>query len=757
MRIVAALLCLLSVTVAVAQQPAEPPRPAPLPGRAELVIPDELWERIRAHAGFDGPIGYTRDQMSHYGRDRFVLRSTLNLFSDARAITRETGRLSDEFLAHARRHRIADIIQGAYTLADIPSARGIASPASTSWGVPWIPDGASPLEAIEALSRHFSIEDSPKPVLDSDALPHWDRLPLPVQRLIARMLIADAVARPWVLASIDPALIRNAAIEQLRLAGIRGTSISANTYGFEQSLAGAQELWRENPGSLVYDPRPAPASRALLEQFDQAMMAYASVVYFRHADAAIDEYRAWQAQSGWQPDTNRPLRGFRFETPLGPVRVLSSGDDRLAVGIEIPFEEIANTGTLTEPNGVALVVDLGGNDTYLGRIATPNLAGVMSGNSDTLLRPIAAVIDLGGNDTYDAQGLDGAIACGLFGIGAIFDLAGDDRYIGAGSSIARAIYGTGVLIDFDGNDQYISSGFFSQSAAHVGVSLLLDRSGNDRYTVDALGQALGSTRGVGLLIDLEGNDQYRARDNGWLSPLYRNQSVSMAQGVGYGRRADFGDGYSLAGGWGMLIDGEGDDEYHASVWSQGAGYWWGVGVLEDRGGNDRHRGSWYSLGAAAHFGIGHAVNLAGDDSYNIENARAVGQYLGSARDGSIAIFIDGDGNDRYLLRNRCGGSADLGSVGIFWDRSGDDRYLVSLDTTINEDPALGVVIGSPMFRSFRDDLISLGLFLDTQGDDEYRTDDLQIANNADWDRSIRVIERALGLDIEFYSPARIPR
>lgn len=234
--------------------------------------------------------------------------------------------------------------------------------------------------------------------------------------------------------------------------------------------------------------------------------------------------------------------------------------------------------------------------------------------------------------------------------------------------------------------------------------------------------------------------------------MYRGLSVSMAQGVGSGRRADFGDGLSLAGGWGLLIDGEGDDWYHATVWSQGAGYWWGVGVLEDRAGSDTYRNGWYSLGSAAHFSVGHAVDLSGSDRYNLDNPDAVGQYMGSARDGSIGIFIDGDGNDRAVLRNRSGGCADLGSVGIFWSRRGNDRYTVDLDTDVSRDGALGEVVGQPVFHSFRDDLRALGLFLDTAGRDEYRWEGAEPVDLSRWDTSRSDRERALGIDADLYPP-----
>ncbi len=747
----------LTISAMLSAQPVNSARSAktldwPGPDRSALTIPDRLWHDIRNHSGFGAGIGFTRDEMSRYGRNRMLLDSTLELFSDARAVTRETGRLSTEFLASASNLQLGEIMHSAYALLGHPAARGTSAPLPGDWGVEWIEPRSTPSEALESLGRFLASGDAPNEIIDDEIADRWASLPIPVQRLVVRMLIADVLARPWIRSAIQPDLIGDAAIEQLRLAGLSRTALSGEAYRFEQSLDGAAELWRHDPSRMVTEDRPAPAARALLEGYDASMAAYAAVLYARHASAAIDEFQAWRAQSGWEPDDRDPLRGFGFDTPLGPVRILSSGNDRLAIGIDVPMEEVARQGTVSERDGAVLVVDLGGDDTYFGRVGTPNLAGVVSGNGRELLRPIAAVIDLGGNDLYDGTGSRGSIACGLFGIGAIFDLQGNDTYRGESHSVGRALFGSAMLVDLDGSDLYETTGAYSQAAAHMGVALLFDRVGDDRYRLDTLGQGFGGTMGTGLLIDLSGDDDYLARDNGAPSGVYRGLSVSMAQGVGSGRRADFGDGYSLAGGWGMLLDAEGDDSYRAGVWAQGAGYWWGVGVLEDRDGEDRYRSNWYSLGAAAHFSVGHAVDLAGSDQYNLDNPSAIGQYLGSARDGSIGIFIDGDGNDRAVLRNRSGGCADLGSIGIYWSRRGNDRYTVDLDPASNPDGALGEVIGYPPFHSFRDDLRSLGLFLDSQGRDEYRWEGGPAIDDSRWDRSRSPRERAIGIDENLYEP-----
>jgi hypothetical protein len=343
-----------------------------------------------------------------------------------------------------------------------------------------------------------------------------------------------------------------------------------------------------------------------------------------------------------------------------------------------------------------------------------------------------------------------ALGCGLFGLGAIMDLAGDDAYSLKESGLGCGWFGTGLQLDAAGNDTYRVKGAWGEGAGHAGVGVAVDLAGNDLHECGQQSQGLGSTLGAGIVLDVAGNDRWIARDDGNVSALYLNQSVAMAQGCGYGRRADLGDGHSLAGGFGVLVDGAGDDVYHAQVWSQGAGYWWAVGILEDRGGNDTYTNGKYSWGAGAHFAIGCAVDLAGNDAYNVGNDTAVNQYHGHARDGSFGIAIDGDGDDRYMLRNNCGGSADLCSIGFFWDRRGDDVYGIKMKDQgppngWNETRPLGTATWYVPHRSFRDDLPSFGVFLDTGGKDTYTGDD-RPADGRTWTFHHEPASWGVGLD-----------
>ncbi len=534
-------------------------------------------------------------------------------------------------------------------------------------------------------------------------------LPFAVQRLVARIVAGAADARPW----LDRAFASGPLIELLGSgASIDSVYRLVTAPWVEERLGQSATLRR--------------VSLELPSAIDREYLAFASVLFLTHLNRALDEFRA-------APATTMPMLAspIVLTTPVGELRISGAGSDLL-------------------DRPVALSIDLGGDDVYRGRHAVGFAPAA----------PIAVVVDLGGNDTYDASASTLGIASGLFGIGVVVDLDGNDSYRCRESGIASAWYGTGVLIDQAGDDRYVVDSLWGQGAAHIGVAALIDHKGNDTYTCAQQSQALGSTLGAGILLDVEGNDEYLARDDGNPSELYHGQSVAMSQGCGYGRRADMGDGHSLAGGFGVLVDGAGDDSYHATAWSQGCGYWWGAGFLEDLGGHDTYRNGKYSLGAAAHFAIGLHSDLSGNDRYNVGNAATINQYQGHARDGSIGISIDGDGNDRYKLLRHCGGVADLASIGLFWDRRGSDTFdlVYAADTTNvgwNNTPPLGGATTYPLSNTFRDDLDAVGVFLDTGGDDLYRWEGAAPEgpprqNGARWQSHRDPRSWGIGTDVEIY-------
>lgn len=679
-----------SALLASAEEPG--PRDLPGPDRASLQIPDDVWDRALAGTlPSRRPLGYSGDEMRNYGGRDHLLRSIENLFRDARQVPRLTGRISDELLAAARAESPGDISQWCWGLTDLPSGRMYAPPQGDVWGLKELEKGLSPAKALAVLLDLEGVK--------SDAVERLEKLPEPLQRFLVRLCVARRVALPWLRQSIE------APVDDPTGEGIRKSVAAPWNDG-------------ENDQSATLDGR----CFRWMKEVDRAPLAYGSALFLSHMKTAMAEMKAWLAAGGVE---ELAKVGALDWSGVPGVRVFGTATDEISG---------------PQP---AIVVDLGGSDRWKGRLAVSN--GPMD--------PLSVVIDLGGDDVYDAGEEAFAMGCGVFGLGAIFDLAGNDKYSVKESGLGCGWFGTGLVWDAAGNDDYVVKNQWGQGAAHIGAGMLIDLAGDDRYECAQQSQGMGSTLACGILLDLQGNDAYICRDDGNVSALYLNQSVAMAQGCGYGRRADIGDGRSLAGGWGFLIDGAGDDRYHAQCWSQGCGYWWGIGALEDRSGNDVYENGKYSLGAGAHYAIGVQVDLAGDDRYNIGVTTTKNQFQGHARDASFGISLDGDGNDRYLLKNMCGGSADLCSFAIFWDRRGDDTYEGTMDKDMGDPPPLGSASTYPPSRTFRDELPTAGIFLDTGGKDSYSGDPRKEAgarDGASWKEHRGPTSFGFGLDEAIY-------
>ncbi len=350
---------------------------------------------------------------------------------------------------------------------------------------------------------------------------------------------------------------------------------------------------------------------------------------------------------------------------------------------------------------VALVIDLGGDDTYRGTIATSSQVG--QGNS--------VVIDLSGNDTYEAAPL--GLATGRLGVGLLADLSGDDVYhLGLGSG-GTGFAGLGILYDGNGNDVYMGSRF-TQGTAIAGLGLLLDEAGNDRYVSDGYAIGFGGPQGIGAVIDVKGNDTYQCGEKYPSNynaldaphatpgdPLFQYDCFGL--GTGSGRRVlakqPDQQAYNLAGGWGILLDLHGNDRYRSANFSQGCGYFFGIGLKLDLDGDDDHAAARYGHAAGAHFGVGLFIDKHGDDRYSstgplynggtawdfsvmvaIDAGTGADQYdfqrssgLGKAEHTSWSLFIEEGGNDRYLLSNGLGSASD-DSLSGFFDLAGKDEY-----------------------------------------------------------------------------------
>jgi hypothetical protein len=349
----------------------------------------------------------------------------------------------------------------------------------------------------------------------------------------------------------------------------------------------------------------------------------------------------------------------------------------------------------------AMVIDVGGDDTYYGMIAAP-------GDID---HGIGIVIDFSGNDIYHASPL--GLATGRLGVGLLVDGNGDDVYHLAEGSGGTGFAGVGMLHDKKGNDRYVGSRF-TQGAAVGGLGVLIDEEGHDIHTSFGYAIGFGGPLGVGTVLDVSGDDSYQcgdvypsryntsdAPDGEPGDPRFQYDAFGIGTGVGtriFSRNPEHLV-YGLAGGVGLAIDLEGNDRYRSSNFSQGVGYFFGIGVMLDLAGNDLHAGARYGHGAGAHYGVGLFIDARGHDHYLSSGPFYNG---GVAWDLSVSLCIDAeDGDDVYdLLRSDGLGRADHRSWSLFIDEGGRDRYAVPRG------------LGAATDRS-------VSGFLDLAGDDEY--------------------------------------
>jgi hypothetical protein len=328
--------------------------------------------------------------------------------------------------------------------------------------------------------------------------------------------------------------------------------------------------------------------------------------------------------------------------------------------------------------GVSLIIDVGGNDQYRGMIAAS--AHENHGN--------AVVIDLAGNDIYIGAPL--GLATGRLGVGLLIDHDGDDVYQLDMGSGGAGFGGLGILFDAKGNDVY-KGNRLTQGVAIGGLGLLLDGAGNDRYTSNGFAIGFGGPLGVGAVIDITGNDHYQCGDTYPSAynaqdaptgkpgdPLYQFDCFGLGTGSGQRiltKKVEW-QTYNLAGGWGILLDLEGQDHYNGANFSQGQGYFFGAGMKLDFDGDDEHQGARYGHGASAHFGVGLFIDQQGDDRYS-----STGPFYngGVAWDHSVSLMLDaGKGRDIYNFERSTGlGRADYAGWGLFIDEGGEDQYLAT--------------------------------------------------------------------------------
>lgn len=424
--------------------------------------------------------------------------------------------------------------------------------------------------------------------------------------------------------------------------------------------------------------------------------------------------------------------GINLSTPHGRILISTDGSD--------------DTYDQARLAGTALVIDLGGEDSYDGQYAaTPQWwmsAGVLIDvRGDDRYGP--GTPDIESHETQAANAFDiqhGVTqASGLYGVGVLVDGEGDDTYAASVYGQGSGTFGVGALLDRSGTDEY-RLGLMGQGAGYFGSGLLLDEAGSDRYGVYTLGQGAGKPAGHGVLLDMGGDDVYIGYYNDHEphlpGPAYPNHYgldgswayndgtqahyMSLCQGVGWGYRGDwFGPAVSWMGGMGALLDlGDGKDEHYADTFSMGQGFMYGFGFLYDGGGDDKYRSFWWGPAASAHMGVGLLIEAGGNDDSFVTRASA-----GFGYDYGNAWLIDEGGNDRYGGQWHYGEGFTWG-MGFFIDHAGDDVYNAE---QVRNDPRYGFV------RKAKSGMNLIGAFLDLGGGiDEYNTAVEGIGDGQNW-------------------------
>jgi hypothetical protein len=380
-----------------------------------------------------------------------------------------------------------------------------------------------------------------------------------------------------------------------------------------------------------------------------------------------------------------------IDTKIGAVVIHGAGDDTYMPG--------------SKADGAALLLDLGGNDTY-----------EVAAGATTATTNMSVAIDLAGKDDYgyvvvpaagdgighrlpsDASGRSSygftesvteRQGGGTFGVGLLFDFGNDDdTYRSLADSQGAGLLGVGVLFDQGGNDSYDAE-TLSQGAAGWGIGLLLDGAGNDHYTTYNEAQGFGFTRGVGALIDVAGDDVYYS-DPGLPSlggdAIYLNSqnpmaNTSLTQGAGYGLRPDNPSYVQFAGGMGILRDRAGKDSYTTGVFGQATAFAMGIGMLLEGGGDDTYEGIWYVQGSAAHTGITYFNDASGNDKYN-PTFPVQSTSIGVGHDCSASVHYDEGGDDAYIGPGLGLGSGNDNGVGIMVVNGGTDTFSVAASNTL---------------------------------------------------------------------------
>lgn len=448
-------------------------------------------------------------------------------------------------------------------------------------------------------------------------------------------------------------------------------------------------------------------------------------------------------------DTETP-----FEAPAGVVRV------------DTPFGAIgigtADGDTWLGEEGWLLVVEPGGDDTYIGAMAC----------NQGIEQPFAIVLDLGGSDAWiyevepdpadrddlpaaDAAGRaaplrggDGPVSlsfeasqgAGLFGVGMAVDLGpGDDVYTSLRFSQGFGLLGAGILLDDSAASFELES--FGQGAGLMGYGLFVLGQGEHGHSITANGLGWGAAGGAGAFVGGDENDIYTCGTSSEREVVYadtparRSRSLCAGMGAGLGRTE--GDGPSdtpfeanVAGGVGVFIEPAGDDQYTASNGSMAWAHHGGIGVFGDLEGNDVRVTEDQSAAAASVRAHAFFFDQNGHDRHT-----ATDTSMAWATDASHVVLWDAAGDDTWTSAGSGLSFAQFNALTWFMDDDGDDTYSVGSSSAYGR--ATLTILGRDPAGNPRGLVPTHALFMDASGLDSYAGPDLAavgVEDSAEWEQ-----------------------
>ncbi|OGR82964.1 MAG: hypothetical protein A2636_06395 [Elusimicrobia bacterium RIFCSPHIGHO2_01_FULL_64_10] len=380
--------------------------------------------------------------------------------------------------------------------------------------------------------------------------------------------------------------------------------------------------------SPLLSPRFKRAVYKSLEKFDQAGMLRAAELAARSVEKALPDIRDWSSRgSDWTPG--------RRKTPAGDLLIGGPGDDRYSP---------------RDLEGVALLIDLGGNNLYSGAAA-----GARTGEAKV-------VIDLGSEVEVDsAEPL--AAGGGVFGVGLFYlDGSSGTKTVRTGSfSQGYGLCGVGAL--FARGKGTFSGERYVQGSGTFGLGIFRNASGpGSAYSARLYSQGVGFTRGAGVFFHRGSDASLRA---GLVDPDPREPlgATSLCQGVGYGPRAYAGGGLGIC-----VISGD-RVTLESSYFAQGAGYWHSAGAFFIEGSSNVLQARRYDQGSGIHSAAG-AFFLHGDRNRAVN--WGVGPAFGWDRGLGWAVVT---GNENTLQADWGAGTASINRSRSFFVLSGDRNRM----------------------------------------------------------------------------------